>query len=106
MIKKLDCETDKNLLPSWVKINSIDRNNTKTKVVVFEKKTLNILSTKVKDHKNYCCESYKFLGIQFDKVYDFEVYIITVTDITINKLKRARHRDIFSKLGETHNRIN
>ena len=99
MIEKINSEfEDKHLLRNWMRINSIDCNYTKTKFVVFEKKTKNYPNIMIEDHEISSCVSYKYLGIHFDKKLNFEIHINNVI------AKLARHSGVLYRLRETLNK--
>ena len=68
MIEKLNTKSDdKTLFLNWTEMNRLDCNYTKTKFVVFEKKSVKYPNIFIGDHEVSSCESYKYLGIHFDK---------------------------------------
>ena len=72
MIERINPEfEDKHLLQNWMKINCINCNYTKTKFVVFEKKSKNYPNIIIEDHEISSCVSYKYLGIHFDEKLNF-----------------------------------
>ena len=99
MIDELNSNSDdKNLLQNWMSENRVAYNSEKTKFVVFEKRTVKYSNIKIGDNEISSIESYKYLGIFFDKKLNFEVHITKV----IQKL--ARHSGILYKLRETLNK--
>ena len=99
MIDELNSNSDdKNLLQNWMSINGVGCNFTKTKFVVFEKRSSNHSNLDIGGNEISSCESYKYLGLYFDKKLNFEVHITNV----IKKL--AGHCGILYKLRETLNR--
>ena len=68
MIEKLHSNSDdKNLFQSWINNNAVDCNYTKTKFMVFEKRSVNHPNIEIGGHEISSCDSYKYLGIHFDK---------------------------------------
>ena len=99
MIEKINTEFgDKHLLRNWMKINSIDCNYTKTKFVVFEKKSKDYPNIMNEDHDITFCVSYKYLGMHFDKKLNFEIHINNVI------AKVVRHSGKLYRSGETLNK--
>ena len=99
MIEKLNSDSgDKILFQSWMNINGAECNYTKTKFVVFEKRSTNHANIVMGDHEISSCESYKYLGIHFDKKLNFEIHIDNVV------AKLSRHSGILYKLRETLNK--
>ena len=70
----------------------------KTKFVVFEKRSVKYSNVKIGDNEISSIESYKYLGIFFDKKLNFEVHITNV----IQKL--VRHSGILYELNENLNK--
>ena len=80
MIEKLNTKSEYRILfQSWAIKNNMDCNYTKTKFVVFEKRSLKHPSIVVRDHIIYFCESYKHLGIHLDKKLNFDEHNNLVT---------------------------
>ena len=68
MIKKLNTQSEDIILfQSWANMNHLDCNYTKMKFVVFEKRSVNYPNIVIGDHEIYSCDSYKYLGVHFDK---------------------------------------
>ena len=68
MIDELNSNSDdKNLLQNWMSINGVGCNFTKTKFVVFEKRSSNHSNLDIGGNEISSCESYKYLGLYFDK---------------------------------------
>ena len=51
---------DKNLMQTWMNKNGVDCNYTKTKFVVFEKRSANHSNIVIGDHEISSCDSYKY----------------------------------------------
>ena len=98
MIEKLNTQFDDNILfRSGAKMNHLNCNYTKTKFVVFEKRSVKLPNIVIGDHEIYSCESYKYLGIHFDKKLNFDEHINHVTT------KLAHDSRILHKLRATWN---
>ena len=98
MIEKLNTKSDdKILFQNWATVNHLDCNYTKTKFVVFEKRSVKHPNIVIGDHEISSCESYKYLGIHFDKKMNFEEHMNHVT------AKMAQHCGILYKLRTTLN---
>ena len=98
MIEKLHSNSDdKNLFQSWINNNAVDCNYTKTKFMVFEKRSVNHPNIEIGGHEISSCDSYKYLGIHFDKKMNFEKHINIITG------KLVRQSGILYRLRETLN---
>ena len=98
MIEKLNTKSDdKTLFQNWTEMNRLDCNYTKTKFVVFEKKSVKYPNIFIGDHEVSSCESYKNLGIHFDKKLNFQEHINHVI------AKLAQQSGILYKLKATLN---
>ena len=78
-------------------MNHLDCNYTKTKFVVFEKRSVKHPNIVIVDHEIDSCESYKYVGIHFDKKLNIDKHNYHVTG------KLAQHSGILYKLGATLN---
>ena len=78
--------------------NEIDCNYTKTNFVVFEKRSANHSNILFWDHEISSVDSFKYLGLHFDRKLNFEIHIENVI------AKLARKSGILHKLRETLNR--
>ena len=98
MIEKLNTKSDdKTLFQNWTEMNRLDCNYTKTKFVVFEKKSVKYPNIFIGDHEVSSCESYKYLGTHFDKKLNFQQHINQVI------AKLAQQSGILYKLRATLN---
>ena len=96
MIEKLNTQSeDQILFQSWANKNHLDCNYTKTRLVVFEKRSVKHPNVVIGDHEICSCESYKYLGIHFHKKLNFDKHINHVT------AKIAQHSGILYKLWAT-----
>ena len=99
IIEKLNTKSDdKTLFQNWTEMNRLDCNYTKTKFVVFEKKSVKCPNIFIGDHEVSSCESYKYLGIHFDKKLNFQERINHVI------AKLAQQSGILYKLRATLNK--
>ena len=78
-------------------MNHLDCYYTKTNFVVFEKTAAKHLNIVIGNHESYSCESYNYLGIHFDKKFNFDKHIIHGT------VKLAQHSGILYKFRTTLN---
>ena len=61
MIEKLNTKSeDKTLFQSWTEMNRLDCNYTKTKFVIFERKSVKHPNFFIGDHEVPSCESYEY----------------------------------------------
>ena len=99
MIEKVNSKSDdKTLFQTWMNKNEIDSNYTKTNFVVFEKRSANHSNILFWDHEISSVDSFKYLGLHFDRKLNFEIHIENVI------AKLARKSGILHKLRETLNR--
>ena len=88
---------DLNYLQTWLALNKIDLNYTKSKFVIFEKRAKVYGNIELDEQTIAACGSYKYLGVYFDKKLNFHIHIGKVVE------KLSKQCGIVYKLRETLN---
>ena len=88
---------DLNYLNTWLALNKVDLNYTKSKFVIFEKRAKFYGNNELDEQIIAACVSYKYLGIYFDKKLNSDIQIGKVIE------KLLKQCGIVYKLRETLN---
>ena len=71
---------DLNYIQTWLAVNKVDLNYTKSIFVTFEKREKFHGNIELDERINAACVSYKYLGIYFDKKLNFDINIGKVAE--------------------------
>ena len=81
LIENSPSETgDLNYLQTWLALNKLDLNYTKSKFVIFEKQAIVYGNIELDEQTIAVCLSYRYLGIYFDKQLNFDIHIGRVAE--------------------------